>query len=250
MKVRLFLLSILYSLVVVVPTSNSPRSHAQSKAHPTANAFSKHEQELFEEINQARAHPDLYAAYLEKLKPFFVDKVYKGTLKTQEGWAAVEDAITFLRTLKPQGPFTISQGLNMAAAAHIKDQGGSGNTGHKTTGSGALIEERVKPFGNWQGGIGENLSYGDESARETVLTWLIDDGFASRGHRKRLMSADYRVAGLSCGKHPQWEMMCCLTLAGSFMDSVAAKPASSNSNSGASNSNKAKATTTKRPKPR
>ena len=225
MKVRLFLLSLLCSLSIVVAISNSPRIHSQGKTYSAVNALSRQEQDLFDEINQARAHPDLYASYLEKLKPLFAGKIYKKTLETQEGWAAVEDAIAYLRTLKPQGPFTMAQGLNLAAATHIHDQGRSGATGHKSTGSGLLIEDRVKPFGTWEGGIGENLSYGRDSAREKILTWLIDDGFATRGHRKRVMSADYRAAGISCGKHPQYEMMCCLTLAGSFMDSVAAKPA-------------------------
>lgn len=225
MKVRLFLLSVLSTLVFGVAISNSPRSHSQSKVDSTGSMLTKDAQDLLNEVNEARAHPDVYASYLEKLKPLFVGKVYRGTLQTQEGWAAVEDAIAFLRTLKPQGPFTMSQGLNKAATAHIQDQGKSGATGHKTTGSGNLIEDRTRPFGSWEGGIGENLSYGNEPARERVLTWLIDDGFASRGHRTRLMSADYRVAGLSCGKHPKYEVMCCLTLAGSFMDSVAAKPA-------------------------
>jgi len=230
MKVRLFLLSILSSLLIVVAISHSPTIHSQGKRDAMGNTLSKDEQDLLTEINEARAHPDVYANYLEKLKPLFAGKVYKGTLKTQEGWAAVADAIAFLRTLKPQGPFTMSQGLQKAAAAHMQDQGSSGATGHKTGGSGALIEDRVKPFGTWQGGIGENLSYGKDSARERVLTWLIDDGFASRGHRKRVMSADYRVAGLSCGKHPQYEVMCCLTLAGGFMDSDAAKPATGSGN--------------------
>jgi uncharacterized protein YkwD len=230
MKVRLFLLSILSSLLIVLAISNSPQIHSQSKADSTGNALSKDEQDLLNEVNQARAHPDVYASYLEKLKPLFAGKVYRGTLQTQEGWAAVTDAITFLRTLKPRGPFTISQGLSKAAVAHMRDQSSSGNTGHKTSGSGTMMEDRIKPFGSWQGGIGENLSYGNDSARERVLTWLIDDGFASRGHRKRMMSADYRVAGLSCGKHPEYEMMCCLTLAGGFMDSVAAGPSTEKGN--------------------
>jgi hypothetical protein len=85
-------------------------------------------------------------------------------------------------------------------------------------GKDSLIEQRVKPFGTWQGAIGENLSYGNESARERILTWLIDDGFASRGHRKRLLSTDYRVAGLACGPHPEFGVMCCLTLARGFTD--------------------------------
>lgn len=222
-EVRLCLLAILASVVIVVAISSSPAIHSQGQASPTGSTLSKDEQDLWNEINQARVHPDVYASYLEKLKPFFAGNVYKGTLNTQEGWAAVEDAIAFLRTLKPQGPFTMSQGLCKAAAAHIQDQGSSGKTGHKSTGSGLLIEDRVKPFGTWQGGIGENLSYGNDSARERVLTWLIDDGFATRGHRKRVMSAEYRVAGLSCGKHPEFEKMCVLTLAGGFTDTVTGK---------------------------
>ena len=85
----------------------------------TGKALSKEEQDLFNEINQVRAHPEVYVTYLQKLKPLFVGKVYKKTLETQEGWAAVEDAITYLQTLKPQSPFTMSLGLNQAAAAHI-----------------------------------------------------------------------------------------------------------------------------------
>lgn len=233
MKVRLFLLSFLCSLLIVVAISNSTSIHSQGNTSPTGNALSKEEQDLLNEINEVRAHPDVYAAYLEKLKPLFSGKVYKGTLTTQEGWAAVEDAIAYLRTLKPQGAFTMSLGLKKAAAAHIHDQGSSGATGHKGTGSDSMIEDRIKPFGTWQGGIGENLTYGRDSARERVLTWLIDDGFATRGHRKRVMSADYRVAGISCGKHPQYEVMCCLTLAGGFMDSVAAKPSKDSENKSA-----------------
>jgi uncharacterized protein YkwD len=225
MKVRLFVLSILCSLLIIVAISNSLRTYSQSKTASTGNALSKEEQDLFNEINQARAHPDIYVTYLQKMKPLYVGKVYRKTLQTQEGWAAVEDAIAYLQTLKPQSPFTMSQGLNKAALAHIKDQGSSGSTGHKTSGSGWMIEDRVKPFGTWEGAIGENLTYGRESARERVLTWLIDDGFATRGHRKRVMSADYGVAGLSCGKHPEYEKMCCLTLAGGFIDSMAAQPA-------------------------
>ena len=234
MKVRVFLLSILCSLSIVVAISHSPGTHSQSQTASAGkslpkNALSKEEQDLFIEINQVRAHPELYVAYLKKMKPLFVGKVYRKTLETQEGWAAVEDAIAYLQTVKPQSPFTMSLGLNKAAAAHIKDQSSSGSTGHKTSGSGWLIEDRVKPFGNWEGAIGENLTYGRESARERVLTWLIDDGFATRGHRKRVMSADYGVAGLSCGKHPEYDRMCCLTLAGGFTDAL--PPANKNSNS-------------------
>jgi uncharacterized protein YkwD len=224
MKVRLFGLLIVCLLVVAVAISNSPSIHSQGKPASASN-LSKYEQDLLSEINQARAHPEVYASYLEKLKPLFVGKVYRGSLTTKEGWAAVEDAIAFLRAAKPQPPLNTSSGLSSAASSHLKEQSGSGSTGHKTGGSGAMIEDRVKPFGSWEGGIGENLSYGNESARERLLTWLIDDGVASRGHRNRVMSSDYKVAGVCCGPHPEYQKMCVLTLAGGFMDSGGAKPA-------------------------
>ncbi|HKP37674.1 MAG TPA: CAP domain-containing protein, partial [Pyrinomonadaceae bacterium] len=184
-------------------------------------SMSEPERDLLNEINQARANPQLYASYLEKLKPLFNGKQYKmsngAALVTEEGWTAVDDAIKFLRSAKPLGPLNPSQGLSLAAMSHVKEQSGSGNTGHQGANR-MMIEDRVKPFGNWQGNIGENITYGNDSARERLLTWLIDDGFPSRGHRNRVMSGDYKVAGISCGSHPQYSAMCVLTLAGGFMD--------------------------------
>lgn len=223
MKFRLLGLSIL-SLLLVVATNTSV-IHSQNKTEPSANTLSQDEKDLLKEINEARAHPDVYASYLEQLKPLFAGKIYRGSLQTEEGWAAVEEAIAFMRAMKPQPPFNVATGLCSAALTHVKEQSGSGSTGHKSAGSGAMIEDRVKPFGSWQGNIGENLSYGNDSARERLLTWLIDDGFATRGHRKRVMSSDYKVAGICCGPHPEFGKMCALTLAGGFTETIAAKPA-------------------------
>jgi len=50
------------------------------------------------------------------------------------------------------------------------------------------------------------------------------------GIGKRLMSAEYKVAGLSCGPHPEYGTMCCLTLAGSFTDAAAARSSTGNQN--------------------
>jgi uncharacterized protein YkwD len=227
MKVRLVgLLALSCLLAVIICLTDQQQTFSQTKKGSSAAVLSQAEQDLLTEINQARAHPQVYASYLEKLKPLFNGKQYKpdgqGEFETQEGWSAVEDAIRFLRAAKPLGPLSASQGLSLAALSHVKDQSSSGATGHKGSDS-TFIEQRVQPFGNWQGGIGENLTYGDESARERLLTWLIDDGFASRGHRNRLMSENYKVAGVSCGAHPEYRQMCVVTLAGGFIDTMTAK---------------------------
>jgi uncharacterized protein YkwD len=195
-------------------------SQSQTNKSTTTTAMSDSERELLNEINQARANPQLYVTYLEKLKPQFKGKEYtvagRDPLVTEEGWSAVEDAIRFLKPLKPLPPLMASHGLSQAALTHVKDQGSSGATGHRS--NGGMIEDRVKPYGRWEGAIGENICYGNDSARERVLTWLIDDGVASRGHRRRLLGTEYQVAGISCGSHPQYSAMCVLTLAGGFSE--------------------------------
>jgi uncharacterized protein YkwD len=192
-----------------------------NKSSGSGAALTDSERDLLNEINQARANPQLYASYLEKLKPQFSGKQYtpvgKDPLTTEEGWNAVDEAIRFLKSLKPLPPLMASDGLSLAALTHVKDQGNTGNTGHRG-GKGSMIEERVKPYGRWQGAIGENICYGNDSARERLLTWLIDDGVPSRGHRRRLLGTEYQVAGISCGSHPQYSAMCVLTLAGGFSE--------------------------------
>jgi uncharacterized protein YkwD len=247
MKVRFFgLVAFCFALGLGLCVSGIDASHSQTTRRPSTatSGLSDAERDLLNEINQARAHPQTYVSYLEKLKPLFKGKEYSSpggiALTTNEGWTAVEDAISFLRTAKPQPPLNMSAGLSLAAMKHVKEQSGSGATGHKGADS-SFIEQRVKPFGSWQGGIGENLTYGDESARDRILTWLIDDGFPSRGHRRRLMAGDYKVAGVSCGVHPEFHAMCVVTLAGGFAevstskaapvgDTPAAAPSKSNTN--------------------
>jgi len=226
---------------IVVSFSGSDRGQSQTTKSAVKDGLSQDERDLLNEINQARANPKQYAAYLESLKPLFHGKQYapsnQDSFTTQEGWSAVEDAIKFLRAAKPLEPLSPSHGLCLAALSHVKDQSGTGATGHKGIDS-SFIEQRVKPFGSWQGGIGENLTYGNASARERVLTWLIDDGFTSRGHRMRIMSENYRAAGVSCGPHPEFGAMCVLTLAGGFIELHPAQPVTSpqtNTNTKSSN---------------
>ena len=219
MKVRLALIALVAAFATFTTFEST---HSQTnKSSGSGSALTEPERDLLNEINQARANPHLYATYLEKLKPQFSGKQYtpagKDPLTTEEGWNAVDEAIKFLKALKPLPPLIASNGLSLAAMTHVKDQSSSGGTGHRS-GNSNMIEDRVKPYGRWSGAIGENICYGNDSARERLLTWLIDDGFPSRGHRRRLLGTEYQVAGISCGSHPQYSAMCVLTLAGGFSE--------------------------------
>ena len=198
----------------------------QAKAPVTktaANSFalSALEQEMLDEINLARTNPQQYAGYLEQLKPYYKGNLFqwpgRAGLTTQEGASALEDAIRVLRQTKPLSPFTLSRGMSLGANLLVQDEGPKGLTGHKGT-DGSFCEQRIERFGAWQGTVGENLSYGKETARQRILTLLIDDGFADRGHRTRLLSTDFKVVGVSCGDHAQLGIMCVITLAGGYTD--------------------------------
>lgn len=250
MRIRWFYQSAWCCSIILLLFLSAANILSQTEKTSSEDSLSPAEQDLFTEINQARAHPEVYARYLESLRPLFTGKQYQAKdqppLTTEEGWNAVQDAINFLNALKPQTQLNPSHGLRLAAVTHFKDQTSTGATGHRGAAS-DMIEDRVKAFGTWQGAIGENLSYGKQSARERVLTWLIDDGVASRGHRKRLLSPDYKVAGLSCGPHPAYGQMCVLTLAGGFLDLGSGKTGVTVTTNKNATPSKSKTATTKSP---
>lgn len=193
---------------------------AQVKQPAPGDRLSPLERELLAEMNLARTRPAEYAAYLEQLKPRFKGNVYTppgggGALTTQEGWAAVEEAIRFLRAAKPIAPFNVADGMCSGAGELVRDQSRSGSTGHKGS-DGSYCEQRLMKYGTWAAPVGENLSYGRQSARERVMELIIDDGFSSRGHRSRMFDAGLKVAGVSCGPHSSLGNVCVITMAGGF----------------------------------
>lgn len=201
----------------------APAALAQKSPAGDAGAVTALEQEVINEINFARTRPAEYAAYLEALRPYFKGREYqrpgRPALLTEEGAAPLEEAIRFLRASKPLPALGVSRGLCSGARLLVEDQSATGATGHKGK-DGAFCEQRAQRFGSWQGDIGENLTYGSDSARERVLTLLIDDGFANRGHRLRILNPDYKVVGVACGLH-QMGSVCVMNFAGGFNDGPA-----------------------------
>ncbi len=192
----------------------------------TSTAFLKPvELEIINEINLARANPQQYAAYLEKMRAYFVGNNYQPpggrSYKCIEGVAALDDAIAFLRAARPLPPLQPSQGMSLGVRDHLKDLGVSGSTGHKGS-DGSLIDQRVNRYGAWANAIGENISYTDETAREVVLNMIIDDGSPNRGHRKNIFNPTYRFAGVALGTRSERGNLCIIGFAGGFVEKPAA----------------------------
>jgi uncharacterized protein YkwD len=194
---------------------------AQQKIAANAYAPSPLEMEVLAEINLARTRPQEYVAYLEQLKPYFKGKTLQlpgqPASDTQEGVAALDEAINVLRAFKPQSPYRFSSGMSLGANLLVKEQGAKGLTGHKGI-DGGFCDQRLARFGRAEGAVGEALSYSAQTARQRVLMWLVDDGFSTRGHRNSLLNPGYKVAGVSCGDHARFTTVCVVDFASGFSE--------------------------------
>jgi uncharacterized protein YkwD len=172
--------------------------------------------EVLARINEVRAHPRDFAEDLREYRRAFDGRVVYSPeapdgIVTQEGVAAVDEAIDFLERQRPLPPLTRGAVLALAAQDHADEQGDDGSIGHASP-DGADPGERVRR----RGGdiyVGETISYGYGDADGVVRQLIVDDGVRGRGHRALLFSDGYRFAGVGCGAHRRFGMMCVVDFA-------------------------------------
>ena len=83
---------------------------------------------------------------------------------------------------------------------------------------GPMDIDRLNRLGRWQGLIAENISTGEEEARDVVLQLLIDDGVASRGHRKNLFNPGLHQAGAGTAPHRDYRVVTVIDYADGFVE--------------------------------
>jgi uncharacterized protein YkwD len=194
----------------------SPPAHAAGDVD-----FEALEKGIVKEVNLARTNPGSYASWLRGTRQY-----YRGTqlrrpgevpIRTKEGLAAVDEAIRFLDKQKPVGSLALSRGLSLAARDLVAAQGASGDFGHKGP-DGSTPSERIERHGQWESVIGENVAYGQRTARDVVAAFIVDDSVPGRGHRKNLFHAAFHVLGVDCGPHSTYGTTCAITFAGVFRE--------------------------------
>ncbi len=173
------------------------------------------ERQVLETLNQARTNPAAYAETLKHYRTFFHAKIVSlpgndTDIETEEGVAVVDETIAFLAHQAPLAPVETAPLLEGSSADHVRDQGASGETGHEGS-DGSSPAQRVRRRG---GGsyVAEVIAYGPVDAVDAVRQLIIDDGVEDRGHRQILFSPELRFAGVACGKHPEFTMMCVIDL--------------------------------------
>jgi uncharacterized protein YkwD len=209
--------------VVAEPAASSLSAKWKKKAIDTtvgAEYLTDVEKQVVIEINMLRVDPPAYAInYLQPLRRYYQGKIlqYPGetAIQTTEGTRALDECIKELMSTKARKALSPKKGLTFAARDQAKDQARTGATGH--TGSDhSTAAERMNRYGKWNLSAGENIDYGNSQARRIVISFLIDDGMPSRGHRKNLLDATFNFIGVAVGPHPTFGRMCVLDLAGAY----------------------------------
>lgn len=197
---------------------DNPKPDDRLNTASTANYLSDLEKEVVHEINLFRSDPAQYAEkYIAPLAGKYQKKIlnYPGGLpiKTQEGVSALHECV---RELNKESAISIlypNPALSKAARDHQRDQSKTGKTGHVGADR-SNLRDRIERYGKWQVSIAENIAYGNTSARQIVVFLLIDDGVKNRGHRDNLLNPDFKLVGVSCGKHPVYNTICVMDFAG------------------------------------
>lgn len=183
--------------------------------------LSQLELDVIIELNSARTDPAGFAKYLVDFKRFYVGNLIlipgKDNIITKEGAQAVNEAIEFLKTAKPLPPLAVSKGMSLAAKSHVEDQGPKGLISHKGT-DGSSPMDRMDRFGEVEGAWGENIDFGNNTARRIVMQLIIDDGVKDRGHRNVIFNPLFNVAGTAFGSHSGYGTMCVIDFAAGFSE--------------------------------
>ena len=165
--------------------------------------------EVAAEVNALRTDPRAYAQHLRDYRAQFegdvINRPGRGPIVALEGVASVDEAIAALESQQSMGALSHDPAFDNAAAAYVAEQGANGSVGHIGA-DGGDATSRVSRYTATQG-VGENISYGEVSARDVVIQFLVDAGVPSRGHRRNLFS-DYTRIGAACGPHLRYERMC------------------------------------------
>jgi uncharacterized protein YkwD len=184
-------------------------------------SYSALELGIVAEMNRARANPNAYSQSLREWRHKFRGNKARLApgffLQTREGVAAVDEAIRAVESLRVAPKLRLSNGLSRAARDHVLDQGQRGAIGHAGSNSSTPFE-RIKRYGRWQKAAGENISYGANTAAAVVRDLIVDDGIPDRGHRTNVFRPDYQMAGVACGYHKTYKIMCVISYADAYRE--------------------------------
>lgn len=172
-----------------------------------ASFLTEMEKEIILELNTARTSPKEYTDFLK-------------TLSEKPQWSkGLDEAIRYIEKKEPLPPFKASKGLSLAAHTLVRDHGPEGLTGHISR-DGKSFHDRMNIYGHPEGKIGEYLGYGYTEGAALVARMAIDEGSSGREQETYIFNNNFLVAGVACGPHKSYRVMCVIDFANSYKENT------------------------------
>ena len=184
--------------------------------------YAEKAQNIFNLINKYRANPRELARHLERLKKYLdtttniLSEPDKIQIQMVEGEEVFNEAIEFLKNLRPLEPLQWEDALAASAQEHVDDIGPKGLLLYQSS-DGTEPEERITKYGTYLESLGENIDFGPNDAIGVIVSLTLDDGEEERPHRDNLFKNDYKKIGIACGPHQTEFQMCVMDLAYDFI---------------------------------
>jgi len=145
-------------------------------------------------MNMARHDGPLFA------RTFLEVYVKENQVKNSSYLRSLQKDLNRTEGLMPLQP---ERDLTAVAQAHALKSGQTGRVGHQD------FNQRFEPLlGNPYMQVGENCSYGFETAIDIVLSLLIDEGVKDKGHRQNILSNDFNSIGIAIRPHKTYRVNC------------------------------------------
>lgn len=201
-----------------VGTMRSILPNAAAQAQSAPSDWNTVERDIIAEHSRVRQNPQSYIPILEAYLASMdsAGNIPGGcgprcTLVTEEGQAAVEEAIAFLRSQPSVDPVEQSDEIASVAKSHAHSQR-DGVIGHVDA-QGNRAPQRLRQAGLEYSRAGENIDYGSTSAQAVLVSLIVDDGVADRGHRTNIFAPTWTAAGAGCGPHASIRTVCVINYA-------------------------------------
>ena len=164
-------------------------------------------EEIFKEQNEVRKNPKSYIQKLQNsLKCYSNNILFREgeiPIQTNEGEAAVQEAINFLQNQNPLEELVYSKDIGLSCKDIVDDIGPKGLVTHEGTEI-KNIYNRLEQYCDWDGAIAENIDFGFRIPENIVMNMIIDDGDENRYQRNNLFYPHFKYVGIAVGPHKEF----------------------------------------------
>ena len=183
---------------------------------------------LLDEVNSLRTNPSAYTSKVSQYKGYFNFDILKmpdgRNICTEEGPAAYDEAINYLKNAKPLNALTPSKGLTKIAEDVLaKVQSLDADLVNKVTDLTSMINKQ----GIYEGTFVRVMQFGGTSPDQVIIDLIVSDGDKSRRQRENLFNKDIKVCGIAFGDHKDFKKVVIILGAGGFRNKNEANDADS-----------------------